>query len=309
MTAVHDQQPQLVPPPRLEAPTERTSTSRTRELVARGQKYASRAASRGRFSARRRLNAYNPYSFPRGRPREMCIGAPTDFRHVNTPSPLPPVRRTGFRPLELSIYCPDNRLSPILPYLGLDEQQPLLKVPAPALTHARSDTALSNFTIPRKPLHYHNSALGRLERPERPSVDEDEGITPSSASSEWVMQPLRPRPNVSASASTQQLIADLEKELPKLPPLARLKTDVDSSRTLRRRGDEQIERIASALNEKIEIERRIQDYDSVIEERRSIYLSSRPSSVYTRNTFEGNLTPQPTEYILSDLDIQILYHN
>jgi hypothetical protein len=70
------------------------------------------------FSARRRLLS-NASSKTLRRPQ---ISAPTNFQHIQSGSFQFPefavVKRTNrrsFRPLELSIYLQDNRLSPILP--------------------------------------------------------------------------------------------------------------------------------------------------------------------------------------------------
>ena len=235
---IEHHQPRLVPPP-IPEPEERPST-RGREWVDRSRSFASRASSRGSFSVRRKLNAYNG---PR-RTRQFAISGPTDFRHVENSMPR---RREVFRPLELSIYMPENQLSPILPHFGSDdlsfESNDLKDLPYPpvALTHSRSESALS-FRIPRKPLR-----------------------SSSRASSEWTAQ-FKPRPD---SLSTQELLAALENELPKAPPPARLRAMTEPPA---------LERVKSALHEKFELERRLKDIDEKIEERRSIYMSSRPTS-------------------------------
>jgi hypothetical protein len=236
---IEHHQPRLVPPP-IPEQQERPST-RGQEWVSRTRSFASRASSRGSFSVRRKLNAYNGPRRPRN---QFVISGPTDFRHVENSMPR---RKEMFRPLELSIYMPDNQLSPILPHFGAndlsfpsDELNDLPYPPA-VITHSRSDSALS-FRIPRKPLR-----------------------SSSRASSEWTAQ-FKPRPN---SLSTQELLAALENELPKAPPPARLRAMTEPPA---------YERVKSALHEKFELERRLKDIDEQIEERRSIYLSSRPTS-------------------------------
>jgi hypothetical protein len=232
---IEHQQPRLIPPP-IPEPQERPST-RSREWVARSKSFASRASSRGSFSVRRKLNTYNG-------PRRPRIGAPSDFRHVENSMP----RRTErFRPLELSIYMPDNQLSPILPHFATDDLSfPTdvledLPYPQTAMTsHSRSDSALS-FRIPRKP------------------------VRSNSGSSEWTAH-FQPRPG---SLNAQELLAALEKELPKAPRPARLRAMTEPPA---------YERVKSALHEKFELEQRLKAIDEVIEERRSIYLSSRPTS-------------------------------
>lgn len=236
---VEHHQPRLVPPP-IPEPQERPST-RGREWVRRSRSFASRASSRGSFSVRRKLDAYNG---PR-RPRQFTISAPTDFRHVEN---VIPRRKEVFRPLELSIYMPENQLSPILPHFSTIDDLTFpsdalkdLPYPPAALTHSRSGSALS-FRIPRKPLR-----------------------SSSRASSEWTAH-FKPRPE---SLTAQELLAALETELPKPPPPARLRAMTEPPA---------YERVKSALHEKLELERQLKDIDELIEERRSIYLSSRPAS-------------------------------
>jgi hypothetical protein len=237
---IEHHQPRLVPPP-IPEPQEGPLT-RGREWVSRSRSFASRASSRGSFSVRRKLNAYNGPRRPRN---QFVISGPTDFRHVENSMP----RRTEvFRPLELSIYMPENQLSPLLPHFGAtdnlsfpDDDLKDLPYPPAALTHSRSESALS-FRIPRKPIR-----------------------SSSRASSEWTSQ-FKPRP---ASLSAQELLEALEKELPKAPPPARLRAMTEPPA---------YERVKSALHEKFELERRLKDIDEQIEERRSVYMSSRPTS-------------------------------
>jgi len=233
---IEHHQPRLIPPPIPES-QERPST-RGREWVSRSKSFASRASSRGSFSVRRKINAYNG-------PRRPRIGAPSDFRHLDNAMP----RRTeGFRPLELSIYMPQNRLSPLLlPHCRPDDlsfpPDDMKELPRPpsAMTHTRSDSSLS-FRIARKPLR-----------------------SDSRASSEWTAQ-FQPRPD---SLTANELLARLETDMPKPPPPARLRAMTEPPT---------YERIKSALHEKFELEQKLKDIDEVIEERKSIYLSSRPTS-------------------------------
>lgn len=113
-----------------------------------------------------------------GSARRPHISAPTNFRHLQStsfrfpppepqqqqqqqqPAPRPryrdPADRSMFRPLELSIYMPDNRVSPILPLFEF----PSLSPPQPAhlmdrlddhheLVRQRSNSSMP-FHIPRK---------------------------------------------------------------------------------------------------------------------------------------------------------------
>ena len=232
---IEHHQPRLVPPPFPE-PQERPS-SRGRQWVSRSRSFASHASSRGSFSVRRKLNAYNGPRRPR---KQLVISGPTDFRHVGISMPR---RREAFRPLELSIYMPEHQLSPILPHFGSINSSLESDLPHPpvALTHSRSESALS-FRIPRKPLR-----------------------SSSEASPEWTAH-YKTRPE---SLSMQELLAALENELPKAPPPARLRSMTEAPA---------YERVKSALYEKLDLDRRLKDIDDQIEEKRSIYISSRPTS-------------------------------
>lgn len=235
---IEHHQPRLIPEPLFE-PQERPWT-RGAELYDRTRSFASRASSRGSFSVRRKLNAYNG-------PRRPRIGKPTEFRHVERAVP----RRVdgGFRPLELSIYMPENQLSPMLPHFGNVDEMSFptdnpsdLTYPPTALMY-RSDSAMSmSFTIPRKPVRSN-----------------------SRTSSEWTAQ-FKPRPE---SLSADQLLAALEHELPKAPTPARLRSMTEPP---------SYDRVKSALHEKYELEQRLRDIEETIEERKSIYLNSRPTS-------------------------------
>lgn len=253
MTILHHQ-PRLVPPP-LPEPQDRPHTrSASREWVTRTRSFASRASSRGSFSVKRHVNAYNG-------PRRPHIGAPTNFVHIQNALPR---RAERFRPLELSIYMPENQLSPILPHFGdVDvERASMMSFPPAALTHTRSDSALSNFSIPRKPLTSHKSISGRIER---------------IPSTEWT-RTLGPRPTLPESPSTQELMAALEQELPIAPPQARLRSNTGPARIIS--DSQRVAKVKSIMQEKFELERRLRDIDNIIEERQSIYMSSRAGSVY-----------------------------
>lgn len=141
---------------------------------------------------------------------------------------------------------PDNQLSPILPHFATDdlsfppEDIDDLYFPPAAMAHSRSESALS-FRIPRKP------------------------VRSNSGTSEWTAN-FQPRPE---SLNAQELLAALEKELPKAPRPARLRAMTEPPA---------YERVKSALYERYELERRLKDIDEVLEERRSVYLNSRPTS-------------------------------
>lgn len=84
---------------------------------------------------------------------QLTISAPTDFRRVD-----PPQRRSSFRPLELSIYSPGNRLSDLPEFSGFDLDVSIPPSPLPralmspfnSAGHLRRDS--SPFHLARKPV-------------------------------------------------------------------------------------------------------------------------------------------------------------
>ncbi|RQM07944.1 hypothetical protein DH86_00000824, partial [Scytalidium sp. 3C] len=97
----------------------------------------------------------------------------------------------------------------------------------------------------------------------------------SRASSDWKGQDEERH----VSLSPDQLLAALESQLPKEPPTARLRSMTEPP---------VYQRVQSALHEKLELEQRLKDIDVIIEERRSLYMSSRATSIY-----EGHYEPMP----------------
>jgi hypothetical protein len=139
-------QPHLVPPMKLVfyedlPPSHHRSSSRLSQWATEGRNMASRVSSRASVSIKKRTSS---------RPQ---IGNPSDFRRVDPPR----ARLEPFRPLELSIYLPGNRLSPLRGFDDFDiDNFGHIKVPERALVRSRSDTLLSqssgSFKIPRKPV-------------------------------------------------------------------------------------------------------------------------------------------------------------
>ncbi|KAF1992453.1 hypothetical protein K402DRAFT_6614 [Aulographum hederae CBS 113979] len=83
-----------------------------------------------------------------------------------------PIRRAVFRPLELSIYMPENQLNPLPDFSSFDSKVQNLAYPAKA--YMRSQTDLSNPAIPSiVQRRRSNSAHSRLQRAhaERQSQD------------------------------------------------------------------------------------------------------------------------------------------
>ncbi|KAK3307548.1 uncharacterized protein B0T15DRAFT_182161 [Chaetomium strumarium] len=191
--------------------------------------------------------------------RRLQISGPTDFRHVQSesfqfPPPAARPRPRSFRPIELSIYDPQNRLSPILPHLECDITPPPRAHTANSsrwdassgttLTNERSFSSMS-FHLPRR--------HGR----------QGSGMSDASMS-----PPRLPRQGSSLS--------DAGTSPPRIPPKSRARAYTAPS------TERIVERIASALIEK---ERLQAEINSLIE-RQSIYFGSRPSTGYDMRGLE-----------------------
>jgi len=245
-------QPQLIPPLEVDRYDQRPSTRSSyypSQWLAEGWDLASRASSRASFSVRR------------SRSRRPTIGTPSDFRRMN----ISDRRRENFRPLELSIYLPGNRLSPLpifseAPHHGPGE----LEYPTNALIRARSDSLLyrppTSFAIPRKPV---SSITGmastdesRFSRSARPSM-----------STHSRSQSLRLGSSNLDSESTKEFLAALDARLPQSPSPLRTRSSTEPGFTLHRRASEQNLRLRIHLEERQEIERRLKDIDTILEEK------------------------------------------
>lgn len=154
-------QPAAIPRPSAEPlwPSERTyeKTFEQRRERSRLRKPAGRDSSSARGTWFRSSSSV----------RRLRISGPTEFRHLQAESfQLPPgrARPPSFRPIELSIFQPHNRLSPILPHLDCDDDHHSITPPPRAHTasssrwDASSGTTLANdrsysamsFHLPRR---------------------------------------------------------------------------------------------------------------------------------------------------------------
>ncbi|KAM0438839.1 hypothetical protein ACHAPT_001600 [Fusarium lateritium] len=203
--------------------------------------------------------------------RRPPISAPHDFRHIYSASPkLPdsdfpeptPSRASNlrpakqlphrpYRPLELSIYQPDNRVSPIQPHFD-----------APPFIPALSSEVSSG---------------GMSDRSEWQSEESNRPIEHQKSFSDSPMSFHFPRRNIlESSPSTSQ-----DDEIPPLiPPRARSRPRANTSPDV----DKIKERVASAM---LEVEKLQKQIDDVIE-RQSLYTPSRPSTPHsTARTMPG----------------------
>lgn len=239
-------QPQSVSLPKFNTNQRSASRISTRptQWLAEGRNLASRASSRASFTRR---PSYRP-----------TIGAPSDFRRVERNG-----RIGGFRPLELSIYLPGNEL-PSLPVFSEDAKGVGLEYPAQALTKARSDSMLSrpstSFTIPRKPVASRRTfsldgSCASMESRYTGSFDVAIGA-----------KSLR-RPSLGTTQSTQDFLDTLDARLPQSPPKLRSKSGPEPIYTLYRRASEQSLRLRTHLEEREQIERRLPECDTILEEK------------------------------------------
>ncbi|KAI9825063.1 MAG: hypothetical protein M1832_001382 [Thelocarpon impressellum] len=181
---------------------------------------------------------------------------PSDFRIVEASHRRP----GGFRPLELSIYLPENRLSPLPTFCSDDEDDAGMDYPAPALRLPRTTSILSipssTFSIPRKPV---GSSISLSLAGSRQSVDTRS--TPASVGSEWTAESLRPRPSLPD-------MLDCETTIP--VPAAHSRSRTEPVQIVQRRDSAHLAtRMRRSLEQRREAERCLTPFDTIMEERRS----------------------------------------
>jgi hypothetical protein len=149
---VYHNQPHLVPPMKLVfyddmPPTpQQPPPSHLSQLVTQGKNLASRASS---VSVRKR---------PSARP---SISGPLPIQPA---SDLPLRRRYQYRPLELSIYLPDNRLSDLPDFDVADfDAAGQIQLPAKALVRAKSEEYLKRPRSPAVPSNMTTSMVGERQ--------------------------------------------------------------------------------------------------------------------------------------------------
>jgi hypothetical protein len=134
-------QPHLVPPMKLvfydnlPSPGPASRSSFLPPWVSETKSLASRASSRASLLVRRKTTA-------RKRP---TISGPTDFRRVDSRR----TRRRSFRPLELSIYLPGNRLSDLPEFLCFDVETPGQPSPPPRALVSPFESARPSIRRPQ----------------------------------------------------------------------------------------------------------------------------------------------------------------
>ncbi|KAL3607200.1 hypothetical protein FPOAC2_02175 [Fusarium poae] len=228
------------------------------------------------------------WSFSSNNSRRPLISAPSDFRHIATstdpffdyPEPTPsrasnlrPAKQLPhhpYRPLELSIYQPDNRVSPILPHF-----EPRPANPAPSSDF--SEERVSDLS---------DSPSEKV----RPSLEHQKSFSDSPMSFHF------PRKNMTSSAASSSFGDD---EIPPLiPPKSRGRSRAYSSPDV----EKVKERVASAM---LEVEKLQKQIDEVIE-RQSLYVPSRPATPHSvvRNTPSMSSSPGDESHMLTRSDLE-----
>ena len=216
--------------------------------------------------------------------RRPTISAPSDFRRVGT-GHTSPVRRTGaFRPLQLSIYEPGNRLSDLPQFCedgaedDTEEVEGLMRPPQ-ALVKSRSDPTLlrnasTSFSIPRRPVGSRSLSADTLRfNMDSRSAQRDYEISPRSRAvshvSQFTFGSMEGRPSIATTRSNQEFLDSLNGPLPPLPPLpparVRSSSSPEPAFTIYRKASEQSLRLRAHLEERQSLERRLSD--SITEER------------------------------------------
>ncbi|EKJ70685.1 hypothetical protein FPSE_09195 [Fusarium pseudograminearum CS3096] len=228
------------------------------------------------------------WSFSSNNSRRPLISAPSDFRHIATstdpffdyPEPTPsrasnlrPAKQLPhrpYRPLELSIYQPDNSVSPILPHF-----EPRPANPAPSSDF--SEEPVSDIS---------DSPSEKV----RPSLEHQKSFSDSPMSFHF------PRKNITSSAPSSSFGDD---EIPPLiPPKSRGRSRAYSSPDV----EKVKERVASAM---LEVEKLQKQIDEVIE-RQSLYVPSRPATPHSvvRNMPSMSSSPGDESHLLTRSDLE-----
>jgi len=289
--AICCEQPRPTNPPTFDFENLRPASrsSRPSQWLAEGKTLASIASSWGSIPTRRTH-----------RTTVSSISAPYDFKRVEPP------RERGFRPLILSIHSLGNELRPLPEFdEAICDSDAGIIFPPPALTKARSEPMLSRpstaFTIPRKPVP--SRALSM--KVSRSSMESRKTFNEPSRPS----QSIHCRPSMAATQSTQDFLDALDTRLPQSPPLLRSKSGPEPVYTLYRRASEQSLRLRMHLEERSQIERRLQECDTIPEDREGD-LERSPMSAHatTREdrTYNHKLKqPRSTEWFRTPFPRQL----
>ena len=214
----------------------------------------------------------------RSTPHRPAIGAPSEFRRVQS-GRISPLRRTPpFRPLQLSIYLPGNEL-PDLPVFwekGADKTQDVtLEKPVQALLKSRSDPMLlshpsRSFSIPRKPLPTRKSSMdtSTLNMDSQCTLDWVRGPSKARSIDHLRLKSIERRPSFITTRSAQDFLDALDSRdslLPRPPP-AVTRSESEPTYTIYRRASEQSLRLRTHLEERQSLEGRLPNCATIQEE-------------------------------------------
>lgn len=282
-------QPQTVAQPRAEPVHPRPTTSHSMgrhvsQWVANGRDFATRASSRASVYTLSRPRK----SHSKARP---SIGRPMDFRHTDgldgvdgiqsmiDDAPMPIRRRRSFTPLELSIYLPENRLSPLPDFLSTewDKLPDSLEIPALALVRNRdsrtssvsSNPSTSSYLIQRKPV---GSGSRRSSIQSQSSV-RSRPLSATLSTLPFLQEEPKSRPESFVSnppalqrSSTQGSLASPNRILSRLPSPSRSRSNTASSRP------------GSLRRAKTDVDEAIRELNTIVEERRADAYRSHSQS-------------------------------
>ncbi|MCJ1316836.1 hypothetical protein MMC15_002157 [Xylographa vitiligo] len=249
------QQPPLIPPPKIDFGISHP--------IIRNKSQTSRWNSDNR-TLLSRASSIASYATRKSRSRRPIIGAPSDFRRVETPLGR---QEKGFRPLELSIYIPGNEL-PVLPIFNRDGSIDLSKLEALPQAHlrkTRSETVLSRsstaFSIPRKAV---DSQRCYSRADSIYSYDDSASLSPSMLSRSHSIYV----DAITALPQSTRSFLDLLDEGPRPPvPLKiKIRNRSPSPDPVRRNASDQNMRLRAHIEERQEMESRLQDFDTIMEE-------------------------------------------
>ena len=261
------------------------------QWITNSRDFASRASARTSIAT-----LHRPWtSHSRARP---SISYPTDFRKYGgvdgiesmmEDAPEPIRRRRSFRPLELSIYLPDGRLSP-LPDFSTPEWSALpaeLGLPAQALIRDRdsrtnsisSNPSTSSYLIQRRP-------VGTGSR--RSSAQSSSSI---SGPLHYQEEPTS-RPDSMAGASvrrssTHSSVTSPRRGIARLPSPSRNRSNTEPTRLLSPSGR------GSVRKPRADVDEAIRELNTIVEERRAeAYRATNQSPAFIRRP-----PPSPSHHV------------
>ncbi|KAF2796972.1 hypothetical protein K505DRAFT_347543 [Melanomma pulvis-pyrius CBS 109.77] len=287
-------QPQTVAQPRAEPIHARPSTSHSMGLqvsqwVASSRDFATRASSRA---------SIHTLSKPRKshhKPRPS-IGRPMNFQHFDSvdgiqtmldEAPMPIRRRRSFRPLELSIYLPDGRLSPLPDFsVAAQEWSKLpaeLEIPAQALVREHdsrtnsisSDPSTSSYLIQRKPI---GSGSRRSSVQSQNSLHQSRPVSATLSTLPFLQEESRSRPESFVSLSSA--LVSPSRILSRLPSPSRSRSNTSS-------------RPGSLRRAKTDVDEAIRELNTIVEERRAdAYRTTNQSPAFINRP-----PPSPSHHV------------